>query len=178
MTTNKTETTLTRWTRPSNYAGASWPDYYLSGFGRSRDSDCLEESNFQTVLAALKALPPFVYSAPDCDNEIESRFVVTENHWAVGWVEWIAIHESDTAAIALCEKLQERRDNYPVLDENDYSERESEEANTVWRDCYSQAERVKYIRAHRSQFEFRDLRDAIGCIQGDYFAGYASELIY
>lgn len=168
---------LKRWEMPSCYFGAQWPDYYGAGFGQSRDSGCLEESNFACVLAALKALPPFVYSAPDCDNEIESRQVIRESHWAVGWVEWIAIHEADTAALELCDRLRGEANDYPVLNEEDYSEREQAAADTTWKDCYSQAERVKYVRAHRSQFDFRGLRDAIGCLRGDYFAGYASELI-
>lgn len=180
-----TPSLLKRWTCPRNYCGAQWPDYYGAGFGQSRDSDCLEESNFATVIAALKELPPFVHpaNAPDApaeiavDNEIESRFVVRESHWAVGWVEWIAIHESDTAALKLCDGLRESADDYPVLDENDFSNREQEAANTIWRDCYSQAERVKYVRAHRSQFNFRGLRDALACLRGDYFAGYASEIL-
>lgn len=173
-------THLNRWTLPSNYAGAQWPDHYGSGFGQSRDSDCMEESNFATVLKALAKLPPFIHplnASGEMDNEIESRQVIHESHWAVGWVEWIAIHEADTAALELCDKLRGDYENYPVLDESDYSERESDAANTIWRDCFRQEERVKYIRAHRSQFEFGGLRDAIGCLRGEYFAGYASELL-
>lgn len=177
MKTLYTPQHLKRWTHPGNYVGAQWPDYYGAGFGQSRDSDCLDESNFAHVLAELKKLPPFAYSAPDCDNEIESRFVVRENHWAVGWVEWIAIHEADEAALRACEALRERYEAYPILNEDDFSNREMEAANTVWRDCYSQAERVKYVREHRGQFEFHGLRDAIGCLRGEYFAGYASELL-
>lgn len=168
---------LTRWTRPSNYMGASWPDYYGCGFGQSRDSDELEQSNFAQVLRELAKLPPFVYSAPDCDNEIESRQVVRESHWAVGWVEWIAIHEADTAALELCDRLRERYENYPVLNEEDFSERETESANIIWKDCYNQRERVEYVRKYRDQFDFRGLRDAIACLRGDYFSGYASELV-
>jgi hypothetical protein len=171
---------LKRWSLPGSYFGAQWPDYYSTGFGQSRDSDCLEESNFATVLAKLKALPPFVHplnASGEVDNEIESRFVVRESHWAVGWVEWIAIHEADTAALELCDKLRGDYESYPVLDDEDYSNREQEAANQIWRDCYRQADRVKYVRAHRSQFDFRGLRDAVQCLRGDYFAGYASELL-
>jgi hypothetical protein len=176
MTTQYTPAFLKRWTRPANYIGASWPDYYGSGFGQSRDSDELEASNFATVLAKLKALPEFVPPATDSENEIESRFVVSENHWAVGWVEWIAIHDSDEAALRLCDDLREKADGYPVLDENDFSERETESANKIWKTCYSVTERKEYIRRNRSQFDFRGFRDAAACLRGDYFAGYASEL--
>jgi hypothetical protein len=63
------------------------------------------------------------------------------------------------------------------LDESDFSEVEQEEANETWRNCYDVSERVKYIREHRSQFEFHDLGDMLGCVRGNYFAGYASELL-
>lgn len=44
---------LKRWEMPSNYFGEVWPDYYSSGVGQSRDSDCLEESNFAAMLKEL-----------------------------------------------------------------------------------------------------------------------------
>ena len=157
-------TTLTKWTMPDHYFGATWPEYYQSGFGRSRDSDCLEQSNFATALAAL-------------GGESDTVLVIRESHWAVGWVEWIAIHQDDDAAIAIAETLNALREDYPVLDENDWSEREQEEANDVWKQCYNEIERVKYIRENRGQFDFNDWRDMRQCVKGDYFGGYASELL-
>jgi hypothetical protein len=110
-------------------------------------------------------------------GESETVIVVRESHWAVGWIEWIAIHEDDAAALAIADEQQERLQNYSVLDEDDSCQRENDAANDVWRDCYSRQERVAYIRQHRSQFEFQSYADLIGCVRGQYFAGYASELI-
>ena len=164
MPTEYTPTRLARWTMPRNYHGEVWPDYYSSGFGRSRDSDDLEESNFHCALAAL-------------GGESETVLVIRESHWAVGWVEWIAIHATDYAALRVADALRERIDAYPVLNEGDWSEREQESAATIWRDCYTWRERADYIRRHRSQFEPRDFRDLMGCARGEYFLGYASELV-
>lgn len=158
-----TDTTLNRWSPPDSYFGEAWLEYYRSGFGRSRDSDCLEESNFNSALAAL-------------GGESETVQVVRESHWAVGWVEWIAIHESDDKAIAIAEGLNERRDDYPVLDEEDFSNRETESADEIWRDCYDDVGRIAYMRDRREQFEFNDWRDMRACARGEYFAGDASEL--
>lgn len=155
---------LKRWTMPANYFGETWPDYYSAGFSRSRDSDDLEESNFYTALAAI-------------GGESETVHVVRESHWAVGWVEWIAIHQDDAKALEIADGLRERVEDYPVLDENDWSEREQESADTVWRDCYSPAERIRYIRENRSQFDFHGFADLMGCARGQYFAGYASDLL-
>lgn len=164
MTDNYEPTYLQHWTLPRDYAGESWPDYYQSGVGQSRDSDALERSNFACMLSAL-------------GGETETVIVVREDHWAVGWVEWIAIHNTDTAALKIADDINRRLEDYPVIDEAHYSEQEHDEAQEVWRDCYSPQERIDYIRQHRSQFEFDSLADILACARGQYFCGYASELI-
>jgi hypothetical protein len=161
-------TNLKRWTMPNDYAGETWPNHYSAGVGQSRDSDCLEESNFAAMLKAL-------------GGESEVVTVVRENHWAVGWVEWIAIEddgsEESATALRIADELRGRLDDYPILDESDYSDRETSAANDVWRDCYDAKQRIEYIREHRNQFEFYDFADMLSCVRGNYFAGYASELI-
>jgi len=84
---------LKRWTLPDNYFGAEWPDYFSSGVGQSRDSDALERSNFISMLDAL-------------GGETETVVVVRETHYLVGWVEWIAIHESDDKALKIADDIQ------------------------------------------------------------------------
>lgn len=152
------------WTMPRDYAGAVWPAYYSAGVGQSRDSDDLEASNFATMLK-------------DLGGETDTVIVVRESHWAVGWVEWIAIHQDDGAALKIADENIARLADYPVLNEEDFSERETKHASDIWRDCYTPAERIAYIREHESQFEFHDYADLLGCVRGKYFAGYASELI-
>ena len=162
--------TCTPWTLPKDYMGETWGDYHSSGFGRSRDSDTIEESNFQVALAELEKL--------STDHEGEPTvFSVRESHWAVGWVEWIAIHNSNTAAIAKAKELCAKREDYPVLDEDAHSQLEFETAQDIWENCYNTTERIAYIRRHRNQFEFTDLRDMLGCVRGAYFCGYDSELV-
>lgn len=155
---------LRRWTRPQYYFGASWPEYYSSGVGQSRDSDALERSNFASMLKAL-------------GGESESVIVVRENHFLVGWVEWIAIHQDDDRALTIADGIMERLADYPVVDESDWSERETEDANQTWANCFDWRERIEYIRDHRHQFDFRDFSGLRSCVRGEYFAGYASELI-
>src|SRR5437660_579858 len=120
----------------SNYAGTEWHGWYSAGFGRSRDSDVLEESNFQTAFKTLEGLATFLDVE---NNDIPGRFdgersvqIVCESHWAVGWVEWIAIHSTNTQAIAKANELCDRANNYPILDEEDYSEREYTGAMEFW----------------------------------------------
>lgn len=154
---------LRLWTLPDNYAGATWPNYYSAGFGQSRDSDALERSNFETAWTALQ--------------KFEGVERVRESHWAVGWVEWIAIPADDSAALQVADEMCARWEDYPVLNDEHFSQLEQEEADLTWKNCYNAGERMEYIRAHRSQFEFRSLADMLDCVRGNYFAGYASELL-
>lgn len=155
---------LNRWTMPDHYAGALWPDYFSAGVGQHRDSDPLARSNFRSMLKAL-------------GGESDTVIVVREGHWAVGWVEWIAIHQDDAKALAIADDIAAALEDYPVVDEDDWSELEHEEAQEVWTHCYDDAGRIDYMRRHRDQFEFHGFADMLGCARGKYFAGYASELL-
>lgn len=157
-------TTLTKWTRPNYYIGETWEDYYLSGFDHHRDSDCLQESNFVTALRAL-------------GGESETVLVVRERHWLVGWVEWIAIHESDTKAISIAEELCQRRRDYPALDEDDWSAREYEAAQQIWQDCYNDADRIAFMRDHQIDHQFASFGELRSHVRGEFFAGYATDLL-
>lgn len=154
---------LTRWTRPESYAGASWYEYYSAGFGQSRGCDCLTESNFAVALKAL-------------GGESDTVRVVHERHWLVGWVEWIAIHESDTKSQAIALELRNRHEAYPVLDEDDFSQREHEEASRIWRECYDDAERIQFMRDHLIDHHFESFTELRQHVRGEFFAGYASDL--
>lgn len=156
---------LKRWSMPKYYFGAEWPECFSAGLGQSRDSDALERSNFECMLLAL-------------GGESETVTVVRESHWAVGWVEWIAIHETDAKALELADKVQAGLADYPVVDEDHWSKLEQEDADLTWQNCFDPKARIDYIREHRSQFEFHDMADLLGCVRGKYFAGYASELLH
>ena len=123
---------LKRWSMPKDYFGAEWSSYYSAGVGQSRDSDCLEQSNFGSMLAAL-------------GGESETVMVVRESHWAVGWVEWIAIHQSDEQALRVADAQCERLANYPVLDEDDFGRREFEAQCETWENAGLQG-RMEYCR--------------------------------
>ncbi len=122
---------LNRWEMPSNYFGDTWEEYYGAGVGVHRDSDCLERSNFDSVVKAL-----------DIDNR-DDVHIVRANHWAVGWVEWIAIHETETECLKIADEIVEGLSDYPVIDETLFCEYEYEEASEIWKNCMSTKERVE-----------------------------------
>lgn len=154
--------------RPTSFdhAGICLPDnqdWLVAPVGRNRDSDCLAESNFGTFVKAMGG---------ESENVQIHRF----GHWANGWFEIVLINPAMPELVKLAQELEGSLENYPVLDENDFSEREHNEANEIWKNCYREKERIEYIRKYRSQFEFHDFQDLISCVRGNYFAGYASEL--
>lgn len=154
---------LTRWEVPDSWFGQHWDGYFV-GLSQHRDSDALDRSNFRAALEAL-------------GGESETVQVVREGHWAVGWIEWIAIHESDEKALTIQYEIEGSLQNYPVLNESDWCEEEAEEANEVWQRCYDEKERIEYVRENPDQFYFASWSDLRNVIRGEYFNGYASELL-
>ena len=112
---------MKKWTRPECYFGASWPNWYVF-MTTSRDADALTESNYRTALKLLRAVPTPAGWAHD-EAPVQT---VRENHWLVGWVEWIGIHEDATEAFELALALEIKMDLYPVLDDEDLTECEIE----------------------------------------------------
>lgn len=114
---------LERWTRPSHFAAwdSGW-QYSRAAFvflGRNRDSDILTESNFECALREL-------------GGESDTVKIVRESHWASGWLEWIAIHESDCKALECADSIVAALADYPVLNDIDFSEREWNTAQNYW----------------------------------------------
>lgn len=98
-----------------------------------RDSGLLDQSNSAAI---GKALEPF--------TEGDDPDVVAENHhhWAVGWIEGFSIRVfrdgQITDAFRTYHELAQRLDDYPILDDEDYSRREYEAtienlADSAWR---------------------------------------------
>ncbi len=132
--------------RPSDYG--HWGDdrmFYSVGqtIGRSRDSDTLEESNYRSVLRDMSALAEYLHPGEGIDWVFEHR----ASHWLCGWVANIAVRvlaeyggpvTADNLTpefIAVTNIAIALREQYPVYDESDHSELESEENDRVWENC-------------------------------------------
>jgi hypothetical protein len=97
----------------------------IPNIGQHRDSTLLDQSNFDAAWNRLNELSKHL-TIPGDDNfpESDSCQIIRMNHWAVGWVESIVIHPSDVSAVKEAELIQEDMSGYPVLDDEDYSDRE------------------------------------------------------
>lgn len=132
---------LKPWVRPANYIGQTWYGWHVA-LGHHRESNTLDKSNFIVFHDKLGSLPRV--SVDDTINagsywlkrsflDIDGVQIVRESHPLVGWVEWIAIHESNTAALELAQKLMEQLESYPVLDEEHWSMMETEVVDNFWK---------------------------------------------
>lgn len=107
---------LEKWTRPQHYYGATWENYYAAPCSRTRDSDHIDASNWDVQLKELGGE----------SEDGESVVVVRENHFLVGWVEWLAIREDAYDALRIADRIASELEGYPILDEDDVGMREWE----------------------------------------------------
>jgi hypothetical protein len=91
-------------------------------YTHNRDSRLLDQSNAHVITKAMESFTEG--DAPDVVFESHS-------HWAVGHLDGFSLRVFDatgniTAAFCAYHELAERLDDYPILDESDYSNREFE----------------------------------------------------
>lgn len=101
-------------------SAGNWCIVYTS----NRDSRLLDESN---AAAIEKIMAPFA----DADTDNPDVLREHHTHWACGYVDGYAIrvyydNGNITPAFQAWHGIQEQLESYPVLDEDDYSEREYE----------------------------------------------------
>ncbi len=106
----------TDWPIIQDAAERSWGQIGFIPGSIHRDSSDLELSNHAVIIRELQEL----------DLE-DSWDVMRFNHWAVGWVEEIAINIENPDLVSLGANITERLDDYSSLDEDDYIERRWEE---------------------------------------------------
>ena len=108
---------MEKWSRSKNYIGETYFDYYVL-LSRNRDSGLVEESNFQSALKML-------------NGESDTVKVIRFSHWLCGWIEVILIHESDKVSVDKGNEIEESLESYPILDEDDFYEREKERREEI-----------------------------------------------
>lgn len=81
---------------------------------KTRDSGCLERANFDAIKR----------DNPDCE-------IGNFGHWACGWLEVLLIESEEKAA-----EIEEALNDYPVYDENLFSEYELEYSEQCWEPAY------------------------------------------
>ena len=119
---------LPEWVHPRDYGGHSPVGDYLI-YSRSRDSETLDNVNYETILERLES----AYEQTGDDEEANAPYDFRVNHWAVGWVEYIIVprsapREVQEEAYAILGSLA----NYPCLDDGALSEAELNDSVESW----------------------------------------------
>jgi hypothetical protein len=115
--------------------------------GQNRDSGPLDQSNFAQALEAL-------------GGESEDVEVHNFGHWACGWFEIIIVNPSNLKLVAIAEDIERALMDYPVLNDEDLSQREWEDFCESW-DSYG-AKQVADDAARNLGFG-TTLRDFLRC---------------
>lgn len=124
---------LQPWTLPSGYAGRSWHGWLVAPVSQTRDSGALDRSNWTAFNDYLERVgDDREYTCPATGEPCSAFEIVHERHWAVGWVEWLAIHPMATAVRDCAEATGEALEAYPVLDEDALCNLEWEEYQESW----------------------------------------------
>lgn len=113
---------------------------YLVVLGRNRDSSLLAQSNWDEALRLLGG---------ESDNEDGSGPVQVHRfgHWACGWFELLLV-APDSPQADIAQEIQDRLEQYPILDEDNYSKRQMEAAWEYWQRA-SLRERVEMCQEAR-----------------------------
>lgn len=111
-----------------------YQEWLVSPFSVTRDTPIgsFERSNFESAKRIMEesGFP-----------EDEDWQVFAFGHWACGWFQIIMVRP-ETDAAHLMQELLESILDYPLLDDEDYSERQMEEAQETW-DFYSMKDRME-----------------------------------
>lgn len=121
------------WDSVANYVGkplSSFSDVYVV-VTRSRDSSTLEESNWRSALKRL-------------GGESETVQIYRFGHWACGWWEALCV---TGASIPVGEEIYQELEQYPVVDEADWSMLEFDNAVEAWEHS-SISEKVRLCQKH------------------------------
>jgi hypothetical protein len=143
-----------------NYMGDIPEEKWHVVLTQSRDSGILTKSNWAVALEELGGESEYV--------EIH-RF----GHWACGWWEALCVAK-DSEAWETAKEIHDSLSDYPVLNEEHFSEMEMEEADRVWRDLYTPYQRLEHLRSDDEDTEsFHNFADLMRCVRGA-FAPYTN----
>lgn len=108
----------TQFDSKSNFMGntENIDNWYVAPVIKTRDAKIFDQVNFDAVLELL-------------GGESDKVEIHSFGHWACGWYELILVHPDLKGDL---EKLEKRLNDYPVLNEDEYSNRVFNAACDYW----------------------------------------------
>lgn len=111
------------------YAGDLNPaEWAVMDVMRTRDSDALERSNFEVISGTLDVR----FGHESADGEHPDTHIVRFGHFACGWIAHIVINLSNRDLVAAAAEWESRIDDYPVADEDHWSNLQFDDAIDAW----------------------------------------------
>jgi len=142
------------WKHPEYYGGHS-PDGDYCIAAQTRDSDALTRSNYECILRDLVALAK-EHDGPD--REEASVYDFRAGHWVCGWIEYIIVkRDAPDAVLQAAGEIVCALSDYPVYDEEHFSELEHAESARYWEQA-SVADRVDMIQRSGARVSVFDAR--------------------
>mgnify|MGYP001572232116 CR=1 FL=1 len=118
------------------------PDWIIAA-EINRDSRTLDRSNFRSMERLLEA----VDARERGEDDEPAVAIERSSHWAVGWIDRLVVRPGSAAATEAM-RLHAKLDDYPVLDEEDWSELECDAAADFWQ-AASVSERIYWCKRYR-----------------------------
>ena len=137
-----------------NYMGDIPEEKWHVVLTQSRDSEILTQSNWAVALEEL-------------GGESEHVEIHRFGHWACGWWEALCVAK-DSEAWETAKEIHDSLSDYPVLNDEHFSEMETEEANRIWSDCFDPKQRVELLRSEGGTENFHGFADLMQCVRGAF----------
>lgn len=106
-------------------------EWIIAPCQQNRDSDTLTRSNFSVMVAELERIEQDAQPAEDGAEYFDVFELHRFGHWAYGWLEIVLVRPGSAAAEYVAD-LAEALADYPVADEEHFSQLESDEAAESW----------------------------------------------
>jgi hypothetical protein len=153
------------WEQPSSYAGHSPVGDYVV-VSQHRDSTALTRSNYTRIYADViaKAIelgqPAGIDIDPELPNDQQWVYSFRASHWAVGWVEYVILRKAaPDDLVTYVGEIRAALDDYPVYDEDHFSNLEHEEAEEYWRGLDIKGRIEAIVESHAPVSIFAARRD-------------------
>ena len=130
--------------------GLGLPDRqnWLVLLGKNRDSSLREQSNFDAALEMLGG---------ESDDVEVCRF----GHWLCGWIE-IVIVKPESEAAKIADYIENKLEDYPALDEDDWTTREHELHGEWVEQVFKFVENSFDVTIDRDNVDYGDMEYRLG----------------
>ena len=122
------------WELPKYYYGQTYEGYVVV-LGYHRDSHLVDQSNFHVTHETLKAAHKKQEGQENFDED--DLTIAAASHWAVGWCQTIMVRATNTELVREAAEICRSIEDYPVLDDSDYQDREMTERDETISDFLS-----------------------------------------